>query len=85
MKRLAASVILFAFGIVFFLEMMWRSLNPYGGFTIYAIVFGLFAVALVQMMGIWFYFETKEVLPQRMTVDRARLHSLRSVLLAPSP
>lgn len=63
MKRLAISVILFAFGIVFFLEMMWRSLNPYGGFTIYAIIFGLFAVALVQMMGIWFFFETKRFYP----------------------
>lgn len=44
MKRLAASVILFAIGIALFLEMMMRSLNPYGGLTIYATIFGLFAV-----------------------------------------
>ena len=63
MKRLAVSVILFAMGIALFLEMMLRSLNPYGGLTIYATIFGLFAVALVQMMGVWFYFETKRFYP----------------------
>ena len=63
MKRLAVSVILFAIGIALFLKLMLRCLNPYGGLTIYATIFGLFAVALVQMMGVWFHFETKRFYP----------------------
>ena len=84
MKRLAASVIFFAFGIVFFLEMMWRSLNPYGGFTI-CNNFRSLRGRPCPGDGNLVLFRDKEVLPKRVTVDRALLHSLRSVPRAPSP